>query len=300
MSRESLTRPIERFLNAGGLRVHARDWGGPEKAPPVVLVHGLASNARIWDLVAPILAQQRRTVAIDQRGHGLSEKPDTGYDLATEVRDLAAVCDALGFTRPLIVGHSWGANVALQLAADEPQRVAGIVLVDGGTTEFAATMGLDEALQRLAPPQLAGTPRDIFVGRIRLRWPDDQWRPEIEDAIMGNFAVDADDRIAPQLTFERHMQLVRAMWLQRPTQLFPKVLCPALVIPAAPAVLTDEAAQWMALKRRSVTAAEAGLPRGRVVWANDSIHDIPLHRPEFLANRIAEFALEIAPRPAGP
>ncbi|HMO58559.1 MAG TPA: alpha/beta hydrolase [Roseiflexaceae bacterium] len=288
-------QPVEHLLDLGDVTIAARDWGGPPKAPALLMVHGLASNARIWDLTAPQLAAERRVVAIDQRGHGRSAKPDVGYDLPTAVHDLAGAITALGLVRPLVVGHSWGANVALQLAAEQPGLVAGVVLVDGGTTEFAATMGLEEALERLAPPRLAGTPRDLLVGRIRLRWPDEAWRPEIEHAILGNFAIDSADRLTPHLTFERHLELVRAMWHQRPTQVFPRVGCPVLIIPVAPQVMNDEAAQWMALKRASVAAAEAGIPRARVVWAHDSIHDLPLHRPEFLANRITEFAYELVP-----
>src|SRR5262245_5740144 len=110
--------PTETFLTTNSLRLHLRDWGGPEATPPILLVHGLASNARIWDLVAPLLARDFRVAAIDQRGHGLTDKPADGYDFATIAGDLAGAIGALGWARTLVVGHSWGANVALQLAAD--------------------------------------------------------------------------------------------------------------------------------------------------------------------------------------
>ena len=94
--------PTDTFITIGGLRLHLRDWGGPDVPPAILLVHGLASNARIWDLLAPLLAPNFRLVAIDQRGHGVSDKPDDGYDLATIAGDLAGAIVALGWSRPLV------------------------------------------------------------------------------------------------------------------------------------------------------------------------------------------------------
>jgi pimeloyl-ACP methyl ester carboxylesterase len=180
--------------------------------------------------------------------------------------------------------------VALQLAADHPELPGGIVLLDGGTNELAALMSLEETLERLAPPRLAGTPRADFLDRLRTRWASGPVSQAIEDAIMGNFAVDAEDRIAPHLTYENHLKIVRAMWEQRPTQLFARVACPTLIVPAEMPPADERAAQWLDLKHRSVAAAAAAIPHARVVWARDSIHDVQLQRPEWLAETIAEFA----------
>jgi pimeloyl-ACP methyl ester carboxylesterase len=282
--------PTDTFITSGDLRLRLRDWAGPHTIPPILLVHGLASNARTWDLAAPLLARDFRVTAIDQRGHGQSDKPKHDYTLATIAGDLAGVLGALGWVRPLIVGHSWGANVALQLASDHPALPGGIVLVDGGTTELAALMSLEETLERLAPPRLAGTPRAAFLEGLRARWAAGPLSQAIEDAIMGNFVIDADDRIAPHLSYENHLQIVRAMWEQRPTQLFARIACPTLIVPAEMQPTDERAAQWLDLKRRSVAAAATAIPHARVVWAHDSIHDVQLQRPEWLAETIAIFA----------
>jgi pimeloyl-ACP methyl ester carboxylesterase len=278
------------LITIGGLRLHLRDWGGPDVPPAILLVHGLASNARIWDLLAPLLAPNFRLVAIDQRGHGLSDKPDDGYDLATIADDLASAIVALGWLRPLVVGHSWGANVALQLAADHPELPAGIVLLDGGTNELASAMPLEETLERLAPPRLAGTPRAEFLERLRSRWTSEVLSQGVEEAIMGNFAIDAEDRIAPHLTYENHLKIVRGMWEQQPTQLFSHVVCPTLIIPAELSPADQRAAEWVDRKRRAVAVAEVAMPHARVVWAHDTIHDVQLQRPAWLASELAAFA----------
>src|SRR5262245_27017342 len=175
--------PTDTFITTAGLRLHLRDWGGPDTTPPILLVHGLASNARIWDLLAPLLAGDFRVAAIDQRGHGQSDKPADDYGPVTIAGDLAGAIGALGWAHPLVVGHSWGANVARQLAADHPELPGRIVLLDGGTNELAAHMSLEETLERLAPPRLAGTPRAEFLERLRTRWAAGPLSQAVEDAI---------------------------------------------------------------------------------------------------------------------
>jgi pimeloyl-ACP methyl ester carboxylesterase len=84
---------------------------------------------------------------------------------------------------------------------------------------------------------------------------------------------------------------VRALWEQRPTQLFARVTCPTLIVPADPPTPLDEqAAQWLERKRSSVALAEATIPHARVVWARASVHDVQLHHPAWLAGEIAAFA----------
>src|SRR3972149_4540541 len=83
---------------------------GEGDAPGVLLLHGLASSSHIWDLVAPRLAPALRVVAYDQRGHGRSGKPSSGYGFERVTADALAVIRAAALRRPLAVGHSWGAN----------------------------------------------------------------------------------------------------------------------------------------------------------------------------------------------
>src|SRR5438270_6311281 len=123
--------PIDGFISANGLQLHYRRWSpakpGPN-LPPILLIHGLASAARIWDFVAPLLAERDYIVtALDQRGHGESDKPANGYDFATIIADDTAVVKELGIEHPIVVGHSWGASVALEYVVTQGDSVAGIV-----------------------------------------------------------------------------------------------------------------------------------------------------------------------------
>lgn len=280
--------PTERYLEANGLRFHCYDWGGSGR--PVVLLHGLASNARIWDFAAPLLAARARVVAVDQRSHGLTAGPDSGYGFDQTTADLAGVVEALGFVRPVIAGHSWGANVAVEFAARYPSVPAGIALVDGGIfspRSDGATW--EDTERRLAPPRLAGTSRTRLLEMIRSGDLGAFWRPEFEAIIMPGFESRPDGTIAPRLTFERHLQIVRALWEADTRARFPEVKCPVLLLPAIRC--EDESAQR---KRDGVAAALSLLQNGRVVWLEDSVHDVPLQRPELVAQAILDFACGLA------
>src|SRR5260370_31530970 len=111
-------RDIYLELPGRGLRLHFLDWGGDGTA--IVLLHGLSSSARIWDLTTPHLVPRFHVIAVDQRSHGQSDRPDDGYGFDDTTADIVALIAKLGIERPIVVGHSWGANLALQLAAGHP------------------------------------------------------------------------------------------------------------------------------------------------------------------------------------
>ena len=94
--------PSEEWATVDGLSFHYRDWGGA--GPPLMLLHGLASTCHIWDLVAPILAEDHAVTALDLRGHGDSAKPNHGYDFASLTKDVLGVIEHRGGEAPVVVG----------------------------------------------------------------------------------------------------------------------------------------------------------------------------------------------------
>src|SRR5688500_3652196 len=82
----------------------------PGTGQPFLLVHGLSSNARLWDETAQHL-NGHPSYAVDLRSHGESDSPDDGYDTTTAAADLAVLIDKLGLDRPIVAGQSWGGNV---------------------------------------------------------------------------------------------------------------------------------------------------------------------------------------------
>jgi pimeloyl-ACP methyl ester carboxylesterase len=126
--RVAVMRRNKQTIESGRVRLAVRDAGG--HGTPVVLVHGLGAIQRSWDRIAPLLAPHLRVVSYDQRGHGGSQAA-TDYSPDAFTADLEAVLDALALERPVLVGHSFGALLAVEVAAGRP-GCAGVVAVDGG------------------------------------------------------------------------------------------------------------------------------------------------------------------------
>ena len=125
-------------IDAGEVRLAAQVWDGDE--PAIIGIHGLTANHTCWYPVAQALAPRHRFIAYDLRGRGGSAKPERDYNLAAHDRDLLGLLDRLELERPVIMGHSLGAHIAVRFAAHHPERVAKLVLFDGGIDVRAEIM----------------------------------------------------------------------------------------------------------------------------------------------------------------
>jgi len=238
-----------------------------------VLVHGLASNARMWDGVGLALAELGHgSMAVDLRGHGGSPKPDDGYDFDSVVGDLLGVLE----DRPVVAGQSYGGNVVVHLAATHPELVSGIVCVDGGAIELQHTFPvLDDCIAALRPPyeRFVGTPAadyERFLRATHVDWP--------ETGIQGALAchqVDDEGRIQVFLTWERHRQIIEAMWNQRVSTLWPTIEVPVLFVMASDRM------------RSNVEAAVDALRDGRAHWFDGAHHDVHAQKPVEVAALLA-------------
>ena len=117
----------DRFATVNGVRLHYLIAG---KGDPVILLHGYAENSHMWRPLIPELAKTHTVIAPDLRGFGQSSKPTTGYDKKTMARDIHALVQSLGYQHDVIVGHDIGLMVAYAFAAQYPNEVDRIVLMD--------------------------------------------------------------------------------------------------------------------------------------------------------------------------
>jgi pimeloyl-ACP methyl ester carboxylesterase len=141
--------PRGRFVEVDGVRLHYLERG---EGPPVVLIHGNVVSSEDFALCGVLdrLAARHRVVAFDRPGFGHSERPRGRYwTAAAQAGLLARAFERLGLDRPVVLGHSWGAIVALALALDHPGAVGGLVLVSG---YYHATARPDVVLA--APPAI--------------------------------------------------------------------------------------------------------------------------------------------------
>lgn len=266
-----------------GLRVLR--WDG--RMPGFVLVHGLASNALLWQGVSlalsegiPGAAAGHAVTAIDLRGHGASEVPDSGDDTATAAGDVAAVIDTLGLDRPVVAGQSWGGNVVLELAATQPELVAAIALVDGGWIRLQDTFASwDEVLQALSPPDMSKRSWLTISSMIRAAHPD--WADWAIEAAMANLRKLADGAVRARLPRGHHLAILRSIWEHPITDRYAAVRVPSLLVPAGNRTGTKAAA---------VDLAAAALPESEVRWYEGADHDLHAQQPDRLAADLIDLA----------
>lgn len=256
---------------------------GDNEPVTFLLTHGLASNARLWDGVARRLAGQGHpVVTVDQRGHGRSSKPDDGYDMATVADDLASLIGELGLDRPVVGGQSWGGNVVLELANRHVDLLSAAVLVDGGFLHLRRTFpNWEDCADALRPPALAGRPLAEIEGWIDQMAAD--WPAEGRAAALANFEVCADHTIAPWLTLDRHMKVLRGLWDHDPSSIYRSIEIPVLIL-AATMDETDDPA-----KVALVDEAVAALPNGAATWFRPAHHDVHAQHPGPVADALLDF-----------
>ena len=286
--------PEEGWLRTSQVRMHYLDWGSPgagqesPRSPVVLALHGLASSCHWFDLVIPDLVDSHRCLALDQRGHGETDQPPTGYDWQTLSTDVIEALDQLGLEKATVVGHSWGAYVALSLAAKYPNRVSALVMIDGGFFDWTrwpeATW--DWFKDRLSPRDVSGK-RDEYVGRLRQQLAE-CWSDQLESIVMSMVRVGPDGAVRDILEPSSHAQVLEAMWKEPCSTMFPQVSCPTLIVAAGPRQ-RGGSSEFAKMRHDMATAAQSAIKGSQVAWIPDTIHDIGYHKQAELAGVLLDF-----------
>ena len=227
----------------------------------------------------------RRVVALDQRSHGLSDRPPTGYAMANLVADATAAMAALNLNRPVVVGHSWGAAVALELAGLHPELVSGLTFIDGPIMSMASIFDWDQAQQLMQPPLPRF--RDFVEATAQSQRDfESAWAPDLEPFVKARIMPDGDAYVLT-LTAPVRLLCIRGLFDSKPDLVWPQ-----LAVPAA-ALLASEGPQAIKNWRRSGAAELLAMaPDVSVHWF-ETPHDIPLYQPAEVAaevKRICELA----------
>ena len=162
--------PADSYISAGGVRVHYLDWGNPD-AQTMVLLHGIQDCARSWDFFAERLRDDYRVLALDNRGHGDSEWAGAcRYGFSDYVSDLKCLIDELGLQKIVLIGHSAGARYAFSYAANRPEAIESLVIVDIDPDAVNPRSG--DMFARYAEESDEWGSMDDVVERLRDRQPD--------------------------------------------------------------------------------------------------------------------------------
>ena len=282
----SVAVPQDSWAEVGDLTMRYQDWGGD--GPPVMALHGLASSAHWYDLVAPYLRDQFRIVAPDQRGHGKTTQASSGYDWGTLAGDITRLMDHLGIAKASVFGHSWGGHVASNLAVRHPDRVRGVVLIDGGFQDGRMRVGAtwESFRDRVRPRDVSGN-KEQFLDRLRVQLAD-CWSDQLEGIVLSMVYEDDEGQIQDILRPENHAQVTRQMWDEPASKVLPQLQRPTLIVPAEPRPERANT-EFAVMRREQVEMASRVIPSAQVRWISDTSHDIGYHQPRELASVITEF-----------
>ena len=301
-----MIEPRSSFVDTEHIRLHYLEWDPAESDAgriqgsdeiPIVLLHGLGATSDTWRLVVQNLCHKHLVVAFDARGHGASEKPTEGYDLTTIAEDAIEGMAALGLGQVALVGHGWGARVALVMAARHPALVSHLILVDCPHVEPRHWPGMtrDRFIRETDNKHLYVS-KTAFVEAMHEEM-HSFWSPEVEDILLQTVQELPDGRLEECLHSDNQRRIRESLWDDRTLAYYSKLTCPVLLIPAAgepqpdkeyPEQLehTDEFAE---AKGHMAAQVAHVISRCSVLWMPDTSHDIQLQRPHVLAQAIERF-----------
>ena len=273
---------------------------------PLVLLHGLSQQRHYWGPVIQRLPG-RRIITVDQRGHGEAAtdevNAESDFSMDRLADDVVDVLDAFEVSSAIVVGHSWGASVALRTAVRHRDRVRSAVLLDGGLfgprhlVDDSRTIA--EVREQLRPPPL-GMLEPVLWQAISGGDLSPYWSAEIRAALEPTFAVDDTGRVTTRLGMERHMAVLDGLIAYDPAPDVQHVSCPTWLVSCEPRVselaaeapADDLSGAWLNARSRTL----ADLPRTFFLqrWFG-ALHDVPLQWPAMVAGLLETVAERIEP-----
>lgn len=267
-----------RFVTVNGLRLHYLDWGGPSQRV-LLLLHGITGNCHVWDPFAVRWREQFRIFSLDQRGHGDSDHAREGYPVTAFAEDVAAFARALGLERFDLAGISLGARNALPLAAQHPELVRRLVLVDCGPE--VGREGARGTASRVGQRPIGFRDADeaaAYFRELNPNWPADYVERLVTHGLRRNWANKLVWKHDPELvwiTLSAGKREVPFLWEE-----CARIACPTLILRGEQStVLTPDILDRML----------AVMPRAEAVVIPNAGHSIHADQPEAFERAVLSF-----------
>ena len=254
-------------------KVHVNDidlyYESTGQGQPVLLLHGLGSSTRDWELQTPDFSTLYRVVAFDVRGHGQSDKPPGPYSIPLFTADTTELIRSLEIGPSHVVGISMGGMIAFQLAVDTPDLVRSLVIVNSGP----------ELIIRSLRDRLNVLQRSLLVRIFGMR--------KIGEFLSSRLFPKPEQEPLRQLFIERweendqraYMDSMRGALGWSVSESLHKIMCPTLV------VASDEDYTPISAKKAYVER----LPRSELVVIEDARHAVTVERPEAFNKVVLDF-----------
>lgn len=277
----SVTGAMSFSLRSGETLFYRADGESDEN--PIILLHGLSQQSQYWKVVQSEMSLP--SIAVDLRGHGQSQgfNNQSDYSVDRVARDLLELMDHLHIPAAHVVGHSWGASIALRLAIIAPDRIFSCTLIDGGTfnpsdlvPKFVDTISALKTL--LTPPSGPFSLTDLMTHYQQIDPPSGD---KIMDAISATYQEIDAGLFVSKLGLDRHMLVLDSLIAYDHISDVQRIKVPTWVI------LCQTGDYWDSIKENIVPLL-LNNPLIHVQNWYDSVHDVPLQRPTTVANLIAE------------
>lgn len=284
-----LAGPDSRFTRVGDIDIHYVEAGSAEAPLPILLLHGFGASTFSWRQQLALLAERGRTVAFDRPAFGLTSRPmpsgwtgESPYSLQANADQTVSLMDALGIDKALLVGHSAGASVALLVAAQYPDRVAGLVLEAPAVYSQPETPGIVRRIQQTPQARRLGP---LLVRRIAGSGSDDLIRSAFYDSTVVTAGVLAGYRLPLKADgWDRALWEFSIAPRTDVAGLLGRVKAPTLVI----AGTQDAIVPFSDSKR-----VAAAIPSARLVELEKTGHIPHEESPERFANEVYRFLDEL-------
>jgi pimeloyl-ACP methyl ester carboxylesterase len=259
------------FLRSKNTRLCCIDFGG--KGSPVLLLHGLAGRANEWHSTAQWLTRRYHVFALDQRGHGMSQKGLSDYSREAYVNDVIAVIKQLRLAPVLLIGQSMGGQNAFLVAACRPELVRALIVVE-------ALPGPNPSAQEVVTRWLDSWPLPfasladarVFFGGETLS--AQTWLETLEEH---------EDGYWPQFRKEEMVRSIQDQVTHDYWSEWERISCPTLIVGGEKSFLPQQQLQEMARR----------VPNGRYVQVAQVGHDLHLDRPQIWQQITEAFLCEL-------
>ena len=234
-----MTEPMMITAAGHGVQIQLAQWDG--KGKPILCIHGITANCRCWDVMASGLSSAHRVMAMDLRGRGLSDRPDSGYSIAHHCQDILGVLDDLHLEKAVIMGHSLGAFISVVFGAEHSERVDRIILVDGGgklsNLQMAKVFqGIKPSLDRLGRvfPSF-----EAYLDLMKTAPFFKSWTPALETYY--RYEIETVDQGVRSRIDPAHIQEEREnLGKVDVSQFYDKITCPVLILRATDGMVAED------------------------------------------------------------
>lgn len=187
---------MDHLVRVNNIHLHYLDYRGDNG--PIILMPGLTANAHSFDgLITAGLSPALRVLALDLRGRGLSDKPDSGYSMADHAADVLGLLDALNLQQVVLGGHSYGGLLSLYMAAHHPERVSKLVVIDAaGSMHPKVRELIQPSVDRLGKVLPSW---DAYIDAMKqMPFYGDWWDPTIESFYRADVEIRGDGTVKPR------------------------------------------------------------------------------------------------------